>query len=209
MLAKYGNLPASDVGDKSTKNALASTTPQSKPTVYLAVNCGNIPGDIIKGHVITWLPDQQYSAENKWGYLGDQPSTALRHKTPASPNPSMGKPGAVFTLDLGIQEACLTERYGDGPHFSYQFDLPNGKYTVKLGFNEAQVSAVGKRIFSIFIQNIGVEKDLDVFKVAGEKYVLLVRAYKSVSVVDGKLVIKFVHGPQGVPFVNFIEIIKE
>jgi hypothetical protein len=96
-----------------------------------------------------------------------------------------------------------TEHYG---MTSFSYNLPNGKYTVKLHFAETfdGISGPGERVFSFKVG--GQEfKDVDVFAKTGG----LNRAYVetvNVDVTGGKLDITFTENIQS-PEINGIEII--
>jgi alcohol dehydrogenase (cytochrome c) len=93
---------------------------------------------------------------------------------------------------------------------AYEFNLPNGKYTVRLHFAEtyADITAVGQRIFSFVVQGQPPAKDFDLFKEAGGIYKAIVREHKGVAVTEGKLKIEFSANVQN-PAINGIEIIAE
>jgi len=97
-----------------------------------------------------------------------------------------------------------TERWGMS---SFSYNLPNGKYTVKLHFAETfdGITGPGQRVFSFNVA--GHEfKDFDVFVKAGGAN----RAYietVNVNITDGKLDITFTPDVQA-PDINGIEIIS-
>jgi endoglucanase len=102
-------------------------------------------------------------------------------------------------------EIYRSERYAMDS-FSYQ--LPKGKYQVKLHFAETfeGITGPGERVFSFIVE--GQEfKDFDVFKKAGGGQ----RAYVetvNVEIKDGKLDIKFTSNLEN-PEINGIEIIPQ
>ncbi|MCH5374096.1 MAG: malectin, partial [Planctomycetes bacterium] len=99
------------------------------------------------------------------------------------------------------------ERYSKS---SYEFSLPNGKYTVRLHFAETYgpITGVGERVYSFAVQGQPPEKDFDIVKEAGGQYKAIRREYKGVEVTDGKLRITFTPKVQS-PAINGIEILAE
>ncbi len=72
----------------------------------------------------------------------------------------------------------------------YVARIPNGKYRVKLLFAENFHSAIGKRIFDVYLQgNLALNK-LDIFKEAGNKSALI-KVIENVEVKDNLLDIHF------------------
>lgn len=100
-----------------------------------------------------------------------------------------------------------TERYSMS---AYEFNLPNGKYTVRLHFAETftGITGVGERVYSFAVQGQKPEKDFDIFKEAGGLYKAIQREYKGVEVTDGKLRITFTPNVEN-PAINGIEIFAE
>ena len=141
---------------------------------------------------VKWAADQEYSPTAKWGALGGR--TVERDKI-----------AVAGTKDPGLY---LTERWG---MTGYQFDVPNGKYTVRLHFAETFPGIVesGPRVFTVAIQGKAVLTDLDVMKAAGGFGKPLVKEFKGVAVAaDKKLMIEFTAKTQN-PEINGIEIIGE
>jgi hypothetical protein len=99
-----------------------------------------------------------------------------------------------------------TERYSMG---SYQFTVPNGKYTVRLHFAETfeGIEGPGQRVFSVSVPGQPVLKDLDLFKTVGFLKPL-VKEYKGVPVESGQLVIGFTPNIEN-PQICGIEILAE
>jgi len=96
-----------------------------------------------------------------------------------------------------------TERYS---MTAYTFDVPNGKYTVKLLFAEVYsgISGPGDRVFSFNVQ--GQEfKDFDIWVKAGGFNKAYVESV-DVEVTDGKLNITFTPNVEN-PKINGIEIL--
>jgi non-lysosomal glucosylceramidase len=71
-----------------------------------------------------------------------------------------------------FQSLFQGQRYGKS--FRYHLvDLPNGAYTVELGFAELYFTEPGKRIFDIILQGQPVLENLDVFAIAGKNKALV------------------------------------
>jgi hypothetical protein len=158
--------------------------------VLFRVNCGAETAYTDKAGV-KWAADQVYSAAAKWGALGG--STVRRAMRPVE----------------GTQapEVYLTERWGmDG----YRFDLPNGKYTLRLHFAETyeDITGPGLRTFTVTIQGKPALPNFDVFKAAGGFAKPVIKEFKGLAVTDGKLLIKFTPEPEA-PEINGIEVIAE
>ena len=109
--------------------------------------------------------------------------------------------------DVAFPQIFRTERYSMS---AYEFNLPNGKYTVRLHFAECftGITGVGQRVYSFAVQGQQPEKDFDIYKEAGGPYKAIQREYKGVAVTDGKLRITFTPNVEN-PAVNGIEIFAE
>ena len=109
--------------------------------------------------------------------------------------------------NVAFPEIFWTERYS---MTAYEFNLPNGKYTVRLHFAETftGITGVGQRVYSFAVQGQKPEKDFDIFKEAGGPYKAIQREYKGVEVTDGKLRITFTPNIEN-PAINGIEIFAE
>jgi hypothetical protein len=70
-----------------------------------------------------------------------------------------------------------TERYG--MDFHYSLNLPNGEYTVELGFAESRFSSAGSRSFSIEINGQQVEDQVDIFARAGGQNIAYTNQYEA------------------------------
>jgi hypothetical protein len=156
----------------------------------IRVNCGD-PKEYTDAAGVKWLPDQEYSAAAKFGAVGGK--TIVRE--------------GLTVAGTKSPEVYQTEHYAMS---AYRFDVPDGKYTVRLHFAETfnGVQAAGGRTFSVKIQGKEAIKDLDVFKEAGGFAKPLVREFKGVQAADGKLMIEFVAGVQS-PEINGIEVLAE
>jgi len=109
--------------------------------------------------------------------------------------------------NVAFPQIFRTERYSMS---AYEFNLPNGKYTVRLHFAETftGITGVGQRVYSFAVQGQKPEKDFDIFKEAGGPYKAIQREYKGVMVNDGKLRITFTPNIEN-PAINGIEIFAE
>jgi hypothetical protein len=74
---------------------------------------------------------------------------------------------------------------------AYHFNLPAGKYAVRLQFCEPYYKEAGKRVFSVRIQDKQVIENLDIFAKVGQNKALDC-TFKDVEVRDGGLDIEFV-----------------
>jgi len=138
-----------------------------------------------------WVADQVWTEGRIWGAVGGE---AMRR----SP---MDIPG---TDAPGIY---LTERWG---LTGYRFDVPNGKYTVRLCFAETYdaTGAGGPRIFTVKLQGKPVFQNVNPIKEAGGFARPLVKEARGVEVADGKLAIEFVEISR-YAIINGIEIVPE
>ena len=109
--------------------------------------------------------------------------------------------------NVAFPQIFQTERYSMS---AYEFNLPNGKYTVRLHFAECftGITGVGQRVYSFAVQGQKPEKDFDIFKEAGGPYKAIRREYKGVAVTNGKLRITFTPNIEN-PAINGIEIFAE
>ncbi|MCX5647708.1 MAG: malectin domain-containing carbohydrate-binding protein, partial [Planctomycetota bacterium] len=78
---------------------------------------------------------------------------------------------------------------------AYHFNLPPGKYTVRLQFCEPHYQEAGKRVFGVRIQDKQVIENLDIFAKVGQNKALDC-TFKDVEVRDGGLDIEFVPGTE-------------
>jgi len=138
-----------------------------------------------------WLPDQEWKEGATYGAIGGQTIRRENLKITGTKAP----------------DVYLTEHYS---MTAYRFDVPDGKYTVRLHFAETYsgITAAGERIFTVSIQGKPALADFDVMKDAGGFGKPLVKECKSVKVTDGKLMIEFTPKVQN-PEINGIEIIGE
>ena len=109
--------------------------------------------------------------------------------------------------NVAFPKIFRSERYSMS---AYEFNLPNGKYTVRLHFAETftGITGVGQRVYSFAVQGQKPEQDFDIFKEAGGLYKAIQREYKGVMVTDGKLRIMFTPKIEN-PAINGIDILAE
>lgn len=161
-----------------------------EPEFVLRVNCGaSKPYTDKTGNV--WLADQEMAADKEWGALGGE--TINR--------------GDLNIADTNSPRIYQTERYGlEG----YRFKVQNGKYTVQLHFAETHpdITAQGKRVFSVILNNRGILEDFDPFKAIGGFQKPVVVMIDGVIVNKEEIVIDFMKKIQE-PQINGIEIISE
>jgi enterochelin esterase-like enzyme len=139
-----------------------------------------------------WLPDQVKAPGASLGPLDGM--TIERTEEYEVPN-------------VAFPQIFRTERYSMS---AYEFNLPNGKYTVRLHFAETfeGIYGEGERVYSFAVQGQKPEKDFDIFKEAGGPYKAIQREYSGVVVNDGKLRITFTPKVEN-PAINGIEIFAE
>jgi enterochelin esterase-like enzyme len=159
--------------------------------LVIRVACGaNQPYTDKNGNL--WLPDEVKAPGASLSPLDGM--TVERMETFEVPN-------------VAFPQIFRTERYSMSV---YEFNLPNGKYTVRLHFAETYtgIAGVGQRVYSFAVQGQKPEKDFDIFKEAGGPYKAIYREYKGVVVTDVKLRITFTPNVQN-PAINGIEIFAE
>ncbi|MFE0424949.1 carboxypeptidase regulatory-like domain-containing protein, partial [Streptomyces sp. NPDC058953] len=134
----------------------------------------------------TWTPDRAYT-NGSYGYQG------------ASATRSTGR-AVSGTDDPGL---FRTAREG---MYEYRFDgVPNGVYTVELGFAELSSTRPDKRVFDVLAEGVQVLPALDIALEAGS-YAAVQRAY-TVTVTDGTLNVRFVaRGGYAKPLVNALRV---
>ncbi len=155
----------------------------------LRVDCGAFaPFKDKNGNI--WAADQELGAGKTWG--ADDGMTIDR--------PQVGITGTE------IARIYETERYSMG---SYEFTVPNGKYTVRLHFAETfeGIMGSGQRVFSVTVPGHETLKDLDLFKTVGPLKPM-VKEYTGVAVENGQLVIGFTPNIEN-PQICGIEILAE
>ncbi|MFG2874869.1 S8 family serine peptidase [Streptomyces sp. NPDC048337] len=133
-----------------------------------------------------WSPDRKYTA-GSYGYQGN------------STDRSTGRTIA------GTDDQRLFRSAREGM-YEYRFDnVPNGTYTVELGFAELSSTKPNKRVFDVLAEGTQVLPSLDISLEAGT-YTALTRTY-TVTVTDGVLNIRFVtHAGFGKPQLNTLRV---
>src|ERR1035437_3551204 len=101
------------------------------------INCGGIAFTATEG--TQWIADLYFSG-------GDLLYTS-------------GAIAGTAAQDLNLYRSARAGLYGD---FSYNIPVPNGSYTVTLGFAEIQYSAPGQRVFNILINGNSVLSNFDI-----------------------------------------------
>jgi enterochelin esterase-like enzyme len=182
--------PAASATPAAPMSPAAPAGPTSSK-LAIRVACGaNEPYTDKNGNV--WLPDQVKA-----------PGASL---SPLDGN-TIERTEEFVVPNVAFPQIFRTERYGMS---AYEFNLPNGKYTVRLHFAECftGITGPGERVYSFVVQGHKPEKDFDIFKEAGGLYKAIQREYKGVAVTDGKLKITFTPNVEN-PAINGIEIIAE
>ncbi|MEU6294171.1 S8 family serine peptidase [Streptomyces erythrochromogenes] len=133
-----------------------------------------------------WSPDRKYTA-GSYGYQG---------------NGSVQSTGRTIA---GTDEQRLFRNAREGM-YEYRFDnVPNGTYTVELGFAELSSTKPNKRVFDVLAEGTQVLPSLDIALEAGT-YKALTRTY-TVTVTDGVLNVRFVtHSGFGKPLLNTLRV---
>ncbi|MCX5192688.1 S8 family serine peptidase [Streptomyces sp. NBC_00249] len=134
----------------------------------------------------SWSPDRAYTA-GSYGYQG---SSTVR---------STGRTIAG-TTDQRLFRTARENMY------EYRFDnVPNGTYTVELGFAELSDARPDKRVFDVLAEGAQVLPSLDISLEAGT-YTALTRTY-TVTVTDGVLNVRFVtHKGYGKPLISTLRV---
>ena len=160
--------------------------------LVIRVNCGS-EKEYTDLSGVVWSADQMYSKEKKWGASDGKTATREGMTIPGTDAPGI----------------YLSERYYLN---NYRFDVPAGKYTVRVHLCETWegASQPGVRSFGVKVQGNVVLKD---FNLAGDVGFMkpYVKEVKDVEVTaDGKLMVEFVHPPvHQHPLVNAIEVIGQ
>lgn len=133
-----------------------------------------------------WSPDRKYTA-GSYGYQG---SSSVR---------------STSRTIAATQDQRLFRNAREGM-YEYRFDnVPNGTYTVELGFAELSSIRPDKRVFDVLAEGRQVLPSLDIALEAGT-YTALTRTY-TVQVTDGVLNIRFVtHSGFGKPLLNTLRV---
>ncbi len=119
--------------------------------------------------------------------------------------------GVVYKTTAFIKNATVTQAVyqcqRSAKSLVYTFgDIPNGDYTVRLHFAELICTAVKQRKFSMYIENVRLMGDYDVFLNAGGRYRALVKTFP-VRVADGNGLEIIVYGKVNNAILNGIEVL--
>jgi hypothetical protein len=174
--------PTTPVGPAVTSTVVRATAPKGpalppaagkavEGKTVVRVNCGGRA--ITDKNGVAWSADGAYNANRKYGYVV---STA-------------GGDTASHPMDA-LDPLYANERWGMS---AYRFDVPNGKYTVRLHFTEIYdlIAKEGMRTFNVSLQGKPVLEKFDITKDAGGFGKVTVKEFKDVDVTDGKLTIGF------------------
>ncbi|QDY80709.1 S8 family serine peptidase [Streptomyces qinzhouensis] len=133
-----------------------------------------------------WSPDRAYTS-GTYGYQGTSGTRSTTRTIAGTPD----------------QALFRTAREG---MYEYRFDqVPDGVYTVELGFAEVQSARPNKRVFDVLAEGTQVLPALDIALEAGS-YTAVQRTY-NVTVTDGTLNVRFVaRAGYGKPLVNTLRV---
>lgn len=163
----------------TTKTAAVSLTvnpPATTGFTPVRVNAGGAAYTDSNG--TTWAADTGYSAGASWSVT----------------NP------IANTVSPVLYQTC---RYGSA--FGYQYNVPNGTYTVTLKFAEVTYNGAGKRQFNVTINGAPVLTNFDIFATAGGELTAVDKSFP-VTVTGGVINVQFSTGAADWPMVNGIDI---
>ncbi len=193
---KMGTLKVADdgavIGKLAWKDLTHAAGEAAPGKLVIRVNCG-AKEDYKDLSGVVWSADQMYSKDKKWGASDGRTDTRQ----------------GVTISGTDAPGIYLCERSNLA---NYRFDVPAGKYTVRVHFCETWegASQPGQRGFGVKIQGNVVLKDFDCVREVGflKPYV---KEVKDVEVTaDGKLVVEFIHPPvHQHPMVDAIEVIGQ
>ncbi|WP_326822238.1 S8 family serine peptidase [Streptosporangium sp. NBC_01756] len=154
------------------------------PKLQVAVEVGGTK-DVVDAVGDRWSADRKYGTGG-YGYVGSGTKTSTASKTI--------KGTTEQTLFKSARESML----------EYRFDqVPNGTYTVELGFADTRNTAAGKRVFDVLVEGELAIPALDLALESGT-YTAVTRQY-TVKVTDGQLNLRFAKR-FGDPIVNAIRV---
>jgi len=107
--------------------------------------------------------------------------------------------GLVYTVTNPIantpdQPLFQSQRYST--EFGYYFLVPNGNYTITLGFAEVYYSRAGERIFDVSVNGVKKISNLDMYQYAGGRFIAFTQSMTT-TVTAGLLRIDFVASKRG------------
>jgi hypothetical protein len=215
MRATYGDLPRFgnaefvdaanwDFRLKTTSPAV-DATPNAKDPDGSAADFGAFANLVTmpplpetgKGYVLRLITGSDKDYTDKQGRVWKTDRGVLRK----------GHHGAVdrkLSRIKGTQDPYIysTELYGGR---TVPFEVPPGRYKVRMHFAETWQKAVGRRVFNIYLNNQLMEKELDVFAEAGPA-TALVKEFE-IAVPRGKLELKLENIKDNA-IINGLEIIQ-
>lgn len=95
----------------------------------------------------------------------------------------------VDISDATLKSLYQSERWGK--EFSYRFNVPNGKYSLRLHFAEIYWGVAEKRIMDVLVQDSLLLDDMDVFLEGGGKNQAFQKVFEGVEVTDNVLTLAF------------------
>lgn len=125
------------------------------------------------------------------GFLADEPYVYAESSIQAPAYEDISAP--VVPIPWG--EVYRTHRYAEGGTLSYMFPVPEGVFSVGLTFVEQYdgVAANGGRVFDLYINDVLLDQDIDIWTLAGEKlYEPYFLQKLDISPVDGHITISLV-----------------
>ncbi|WP_225552136.1 malectin domain-containing carbohydrate-binding protein [Sphingobacterium bovistauri] len=165
------------------------------------VNCGGDSYTDTFGQ--KWLADKAYDGVDWGAHSWTDEFSEI--------NPLFASQRRVFDPIKGTADWPLFQTFRYGLHkMGYTFHLPNGEYEIELYFAEPWIgtggalTASGRRLFDIRINNQTVEKDLDIWKSVGHDKALK-KTYRA-RVVNGILNIDFPKVSVGQVIINAIAV---
>ncbi len=170
---------------KEEEGVDAGSAPEPLGEPVLRVNCGAVIAYLDPAGN-RWAADKKYES-GSWGWIGKSGDVMRRGKVSGTP----------------LQHVLLRERYGME---KYLFELENGRYALRLHFNEAFRKNAGERVFSISANGKTVLGNLDVFQAAGGRNKALTREFE-VELGDGQLTLEF-SALRDNPMLSGIEIFR-
>lgn len=168
-----------EAAPSQSSSSVAPPAEDARFVSFLAINVG--------GDAVTGASGVQYKADE--GFTGG----------------TAGNQVGAFSQVANTDEDAVffTERYGES---SYALDVPNGFYTVELGFIELiHDQTEGKRVFNVAVEGDVKLQNIDPTAQAGGTRAALIEEVEGIEVTDGKMNIDF----QAVTFnpsVSFINI---
>ncbi|MEV4185654.1 S8 family serine peptidase [Streptosporangium canum] len=153
------------------------------PRHQVAVDAGGTK-DVVDAAGDRWTADRKYSAGGH-GYVGSNKTNTTSKTIKGTTEQALFKSARESMLE-------------------YRFDqVPNGTYTVELGFADTRDTRVGKRVFDVLVEGQLAIPALDLALETGT-YTAVNRQY-TVKVTDGQLNVRFAERV-GNPIVNAIRI---